>query len=72
MSAVQRPLVITEERSKEISVDEVEKKLGKFLTNEAGLQAAPSGTSQQLQLLLEGIIGAASGADKSGDDDDDE
>ncbi|KAJ2357862.1 hypothetical protein IWW50_000668 [Coemansia erecta] len=47
-SAVQRPLVISEEKSKDISMEDATDTMQTFLNAEAGVQAAPSGLVQQL------------------------
>ncbi|KAJ2865661.1 hypothetical protein GGI22_001457 [Coemansia erecta] len=51
MSATQRPLVIREEKHKDIGAPSAAKALAKFLNNEPGVQAAPNGIAQQLRQL---------------------
>ncbi|KAJ1907823.1 hypothetical protein LPJ81_000504 [Coemansia sp. IMI 209127] len=51
MSATQRPLVIREEKHKDVAAPSAAKILAKFLNNEPGVQAAPNGIAQQLRQL---------------------
>ncbi|KAJ1645949.1 hypothetical protein J3B02_001085 [Coemansia erecta] len=47
----QKPLVISETKSKDLSIAEAAKNMSRFLDNEAGVQSAVSSIVQQLQQL---------------------
>ncbi|KAJ1663278.1 hypothetical protein IW140_005375 [Coemansia sp. RSA 1813] len=51
MSATQRPLVIREEKNKDVKESSAAKAMTKFLNNEPGVQLAPNGIAQQLRQL---------------------
>ncbi|KAJ2899896.1 hypothetical protein GGI21_003208 [Coemansia aciculifera] len=55
MSSVHRPQVISEVKSKQVDVAGASKALNLLLNQEAGLQLAPSGTTQQLQQLARAL-----------------
>ncbi|KAJ2597003.1 hypothetical protein FB645_004757 [Coemansia sp. IMI 203386] len=50
-AAPQKPLVISESKNKDLSLEEAAKKMTKFLDTEAGVQSAVSSIVQQLQQL---------------------
>ncbi|KAJ2783326.1 hypothetical protein H4R18_001772 [Coemansia javaensis] len=68
MSAVQRPLVVREEKSRSVGADEARRRVHKFLTAEAGAQSAPGGVAQQIQKLLNALAPQASSSDDSDGD----